>query len=219
MPEQYAQKIVGNAQIVGRLDVTDAFIDQNAFKTDTAIPRSNLAQDTFEPYVINPQDLRVWDDFNLLLPGTAASDDLAVIEGTFGTDLPTVQTSDAKATSVTQRCRFMFKLPPEYDADESIRVRIRGGMITTVSDGTATVDVECYAGDGDGAVGSDLCTTAAQSINSLTKANFDFNITDTGLDAGDVLDIRITVAITDSATGTVVIGELSKIEVDLDIKG
>ena len=118
MASQYATEVSGNMKVSGRLDLTDASINHNDFKTDTAIPRSKLAQDTFQPYVITPDMLRVHDDLASLLPGTAASDDLAVIEGTFGADLPTVQTSDAKATTVTQRARFLFPLPPEYDAGD-----------------------------------------------------------------------------------------------------
>jgi hypothetical protein len=219
MATQYAQDIVGNVRIQGRLDASTASINHNDLKSDTAIPRSYIEQESFEPYVVPVTELRVWDNFTALLPQTAATDDLAVIEGTFGTDTDTVQTSDSKNTSVTQRCRFKFALPPEYVSGESIRVTIRGGMITTVASSSATVDVECYAADGDGAVGSDLCTTAATSINSLTKADKDFDITPTGLAAGDELDIRVTIAITDSATATAVIGEISKITVKLDIKG
>lgn len=184
---------------------------------DGQISRSKLAQDTSASHTVPVTAMRVWDDFNALLPGTAATDDLGVIEGTFGTDAVTLQTSDLKATSGTQRARFHFVLPTGYVSGDTISVRVRAGMITTVSDTTATVDVECYAHDGDGAVGSDLCTTAAQDINSLTKSSFTFSITPTGRAPGDVLDIRLSIAITDSATGTAVIGEISKVEVLADI--
>jgi len=49
-------------------------------------------------------------------------------------------------------------------------------MKTTVANGTATVDVNARIDDTDGGCGGDLCVTAAQSINSLTKANLDFVI-------------------------------------------
>jgi len=205
--------------IIGSVPVETGSITNEKISANAAIQRSKLKQDTFQTYGITPTMLRVWDNLASLLPGTASADDLAIIEGTLGTDFPVVQTSDSKATSVTQYARFLFTLPPEYDAAESIRCTIRGAMNTTVSDGTATVDLECYAHDEDGSVGSDLVTTSAQSINSLTHADFDFDITSSGRSAGDQLDLRIKVDITDSATGTAVIGELSKVAMKLDIRG
>ena len=200
----------------GTLDVSSA---ESVLFKNGAITRPKVQQEAATDYAVPFTDMRVWDDFNALPPGTAAADDLAIIEGTFGTDSETMQTSDAKAGSATQRTRFKFFMPAEYDSGETVTVRVRGGMITTISDTTATVDVECYAHDDDGAVGSDLCTTSAQTINSLTKADKDFTITATSLTPGDVLDIRLTIAITDSATGTAVIGELSKVSLLLDIRG
>ena len=86
----------------------------------------------------------------------------------------------------------------------------------------ATVDVEAYAVDGDGVLGgspTDLCQTAAQSINSLTNAAFDFTLDASGLAAEDEIDVRITIAITDGATATAVIGEIGYVALIADIKG
>lgn len=199
----------------GTLDIASGTLSLR----DGQLNRNKLLQQDNEPLGIPVTALRVWDDLASLLPGTAAADDLALIEGTWGTDAPTVQTSDSKATSVTQYARVQIPLDDAYVLGQTMTLRIRAGMITTVSDGTATVDVECYVSDGDGGVGSDLCSTAAQSCNSLTKANLDFTLDGAGLSRGDVLDVRIAIAITDSATGTAVIGEISAIELLRDIKG
>jgi len=185
----------------------------------TKFDRAQLNQEPFVPHAVPFDRFRVHDAMQTNLPGTAAADDLAVIAATFGADAPTLQTSDAKATTVTQRARCLFMIPAEYDDGETVSVRIAAAMNVTISDGTATVDVECYKADRQGSVGSDLCTTAAQSINSLTFANKDFTITSATLAPGDVLDIRITVAVTDTATGTAVIGELGAVELLLDIRG
>jgi len=182
-------------------------------------PRTKLAAEPLSAQAIELTQLRVWDDLASLLPGVAADDDLAIIEGSWATDAPTVQTSDAKGTSITQRLRFRRRLGPEYVSGGDIKLRIRAGMITTISDDTATVDVECYCDDEDGGVGADLCATAAQSINSLTKADRDFVVTATRLAAGDVLDFRVTIAITDAATATAVIGEISRMVLLRDIRG
>lgn len=187
--------------------------------TDDTLTRSKLATESAEAYPIPVQALRVWDNLTSALPQTAATDDLAIIEGTLGTDAPTIQSGDGKATTITRYARFQFTLPPEYTDQQNLVVRIRAGMITTISDGTATVDVQCYRHDADGGVSADLCATAAQTINSLTKSDKDFTITGSTIFAGDTLDVRITVAITDAATGTAVIGEISRIAMLLDIKG
>lgn len=68
-------------------------------------------------------------------------------------------------------------------------------------------------------VGSDLVTTSATTINSLTAAAKEFAITPTGLVAGDELDVRVTIAITDGATATAVIGRIMKLYALLSVRG
>jgi hypothetical protein len=92
-------------------------------------------------------------------------------------------------------------------------------METTGASASATLDVEVDKSDRAAGLGSDLCATAAQTINSLTFANKDFTITPTGLSAGDVLDVRLTVTVTDSATATAVTASIGAVEFLVDIKG
>ena len=187
---------------------------------DGQLARAKLAEEALSVDAIELTSLRSWDDLAALLPGTAASDDLAIIEGTYATDAPTIQTSDADSTTVTQRLRFRRSLGPEYVDAASVTLRVRAGMVTTVSDTTATVDVECYEDDGDGGISADLCATAAMSINSVaTATDKDFVITPTGLASGSVLDFRVTIAITDGSTGAVVLGEITRIALLRDVKG
>jgi hypothetical protein len=112
-----------------------------------------------------------------------------------------------------------FNVPHEYVAGETITVRAHAGMKTTVADVSATIDFQVYLSDDEEGISADLCTTAAQSINSLVDANFDFQITATSVEPGDTLDIRVAVATNDAATATAVIGQVGKIEVLLDVKG
>lgn len=167
------------------------------------------------------ESLRIWDSAsNAVLPNTAATDDLGLIVGTAGTAGHKIQTSDSKATSVTQKAAFTFNLPAEYEAGGTITLVPHAGMMTTVSDTTATIDFSVYAkGESDGAHGSDLVTTAATTINSLTLAGISFTITPTGLVNGDELTAVMTVAITDGATGTAVIGLITKIHWLLQVRG
>lgn len=191
-----------------------------AIRSDAAITRDKLAKETLGEYPADFTSFRVWDAMQTLLPGTSASDDLGLIGGTFGTNSPRLRTYDVKAAgAVTLRARFILTLPVEYVAAEQVVIRVRAGMNTTVANTTATVDIEAYMLDEDGGVGSDLCATAAQSINSLTKADNDFTITPATLSAGDQLDVRVSIAVNDGATGTAVIAEISKLSLLCDIRG
>lgn len=161
----------------------------------------------------------VWDAAQTRLPGTATSDDLAIITGTPGTDAIRLRTSDGKATTITQKAGYEIQVPQNYKDAQPFAVRIRAGMITTVSDGTATVDLSVYKVANDGSVGTDLVTTAAQDINSLTADNFDFTVDATAIDPGDNLIAVITIAITDTATGTAVIGQINRVQIVCSTQG
>jgi len=162
---------------------------------------------------------RVHDALQTNLPGTAASDDLALTGGTFGSASPSLQTGDVKTTTVTMRARCQISLPHTYVAGETVTLRLRAGMLTTVCDGAGTIDAEVYRSNDEAGIGSDLCTTSATTIKSLTLANKDFTITPATLAPGDTLDIRVTIAIADTATATAVIGILGAGELLLDMKG
>lgn len=211
--------VTGDLTVQGTMYMPDSFVRNNHINANAGIARTKFATDSALPFVVPLTDLRVWDAFQTDLPGTAASDDLALIGGTFGTNTPMVKTSDAKNTSVTQRARCMVRLPAEYKAAGNVVLRLHAGMQTTVANGTATVDVEAYESNKEGGLGSDLCATSATTINSLTLADKDFTITAAGLAAGDWLDVRVTIAITDSATGTAVTGAIGNISLLCDCQG
>jgi hypothetical protein len=195
-------------------EIVNAQINSNA-----GIERSKLALEE-KVFTLALETFRVHDAFQTSLPTSASSDDLGLIIGTFGTDAVVVQTSDAKNTTVTQRARFSVRLPESYASGQAIKIVPFAGMKTTVANGTATIDVEAYAKNtSTGLVGSDLVTTSATTINSLTAAAKEFTVTPTGLVAGDELDVRVTIAITDSATGTAVIGRITRLYLQLGIRG
>jgi len=166
------------------------------------------------PYDIPATALRVHDAPSTVLPAAAASDDCGVVNNTFLTGAPTVEGMDSKAASLTQYARFQFPVPAEYRAGQTITLRVNAGMKTTVSDTSATLDCEVVR---TAAPSVDLCATAAQSINSLTAANKDFTITPTDVVAGDILDVRVTLAVVDGSTGTAVIAKINKISMLLDV--
>lgn len=171
--------------------------------TGGSVVRADIQAETVaQPIPI--RNLYVWDAPWTNPVSAGANDDLALIYNTFGTAGASVESGDSKAATTTRRIGFQLVLPPEYKAGTNITLRLSAGMKTTVSDTTATIDVEAYAVADPT---TDLCATAAQSINSLTKADKDFTLTGTNLVPGSVIDCRVTMAIVDGATGTAVIGK------------
>lgn len=187
--------------------------------TSPTIDRDNLTQENAVKYAIPLTDARIHDNMASVLTNTANSDDAGLITGTPGTDATTIQGVDFGGTSTDEKFAVEFALPPEYTAGQPITVRVRAAMLV-VSDGTATVDVECWRKDTNGGVGGDLCTTAAQSINSATPADKDFTITPTSRVPGDVLIIRVSFAGSDSGNAAPLITpEVQELSVLLGIKG
>ena len=170
-----------------------------------------------QAYPIRITDCRVHDAPQTVLPADAANDDMGVVAITPGTTAPTLQGVDFGGTSTDEKCTFQFALPQSYRHGETITIRCHAGMLTTVSDGTATLDCECWQDDGDGTVSADICATAAQSINSLTLADRDFTITPTGLEGGDLLNFRLSFGGSDSGNAAVMIPTVTAVTVLLDI--
>lgn len=210
----------GDVRIDGSVSLFPlATLNESHLSSSTLIPRSKLAQDSLQAVPIPLYNWRVWNAPISSLPAAAANDDLGLVYGTFGTGHDLIQTGDLKNTTTTRYARTMVTLPYNYQSAETVQIRAYAGMETTVASSSTTIDFEVYEIDGTGAISADLCATAATTINSLTYANKDFTITSTGLVAGDVLDIRMTIVVTDSGTGTAVIGSVGKTNLLVDLKG
>ena len=209
-------RIAGDLNVEGSITFGDSILP--------GITRSNMIQEDFAAYPVDFSDLRVWDAFGTII-SSAANDDLGISTGgTFGTDAPYISAGDLKAAgATTRRARFLITLPPEYVAGQSIRLSAYAGMVTTAADTSCTIDFEAYVrnvtGSGALATGSDLVTTLATSINSTTFAEKTFDITASGRMPGDVIDVRMSIACTDAATGTAVIPAIAAMQLKLDIKG
>lgn len=200
--------------------IPDGLLTNTALSSQAAIDPAKLAQRPLQSFPVRLTDGRVWDALATLLPSAAANDDLGLIVGTWGTDSPLLSAGDVKAAgATTRRARFLVPVPENYQDGETIQLRLRCAVETTVSDTTCTVDVEAYKGDGAGAVGSDLVTTAAQSINSLTPADVDFVIDASGVDPGDLIDVRVSIACNDAATATAVTPVIYSVSLLCDTRG
>ncbi len=211
----YADEIIATSNPPTLNSITNDHIN-----TAAAIARSKLATET-KGFEIPFTSLFVHDAPATALPGTSASDDLGFYNGTFGTACPVVRTYDVKnAGSVTLYARAFVRLPAEYKAGQDVIIRASAGMITTVASASASIDVEAYLnGENTLVSGSDLCTTGSQSINSLVFANKDFTIAGATLLAGSLLDVRIAIAVNDSATVTAVIAAIAALKLMAVVQG
>lgn len=204
--------ILPGAVVQGDLTVTGSILP--------AIARTKLTIDSETCFLIPWEAWRVWDAFATNLPGTAASDDLALVGGTFGTNAPSIQAGDLKAAGATTRyARCVVQIPPEFVTSGTIKIRAHAGMKTTVADNSCTIDFQAYRSDLEDGVGSDLVGTSATTINSTTEADKDFTVDSTTLLPGDYLDIRMVIACNDAATVTAVIPFVGSIELLIDIRG
>lgn len=187
-----------------------------------ALAKSQLDSDSNSIFAIPLTSFRVWDAFQTLL-GTAGADDLGITTGAFGTAMPYLTTSDMSneaGNPTTQYARALFQLPFNYIDGSAASLRFTAGMVTTVADVTATLDVVAYIGvNPTVAIGSDLVTTAAQSINSLTFANYTFALTPTSLVAGSLLDLRVAITIQDDAATTAVYGGITRADLLCTTRG
>jgi hypothetical protein len=191
-------------------------------KISPAMTRASvLALAELQSFPIPLTNFRVWDAMHTLLPGTPATDDLGLIGGTFGTATPSLRSEDLKALGATnKRARVLVQLPWDYVASESVTLRFKAGMITTVAGTSATIDCEVYKqqSDPDDAINSDLVTTAATTMNSLVFADIDFVLTPSSLSPGDILDVRVTCAVNDGASATAVIAGITSVKLLCDVR-
>lgn len=184
-----------------------------------ARPRTELARET-KTYPVALDRLRVWDAFATVLPATGGTDDLGLYGGTFATNAPKVSSGDVKNSTTTRYARFLFELPPEYIAGDTVTIRASAATETTVASSSSTIDFEVWRSDRDGTIGgSDLCATSATSINATSFSDKDFSVTPATLSPGDILDVRVTLACSDTATGTVVQPSIGSIEFRLSVQG
>jgi hypothetical protein len=180
---------------------------------------TKIAQRVLAESVISLTQARVWDAVQTNLPATPASDDLGIITGTWGTNPVRITAGDVKALgSTTRRLYLAISIPSNYEDGQTIQLRIRAKMETTVADNSCTIDAEAYVGS-DGALGSDLVTTSATSMNSLSAANYDFTINATGVDPGDLLEVRLSIASNDAATATAVTPAIYSVSLLCDTRG
>lgn len=93
-------------------------------------------------------------------------------------------------------------------------------MLTTIADSSCLIDLEAFRAVGTTLVsGTDLVTTAAQSMNSLTFTLKPFELDATQIEPGMLLDLRVSITVTDAATATAVIGVIALANMQAMVQG
>jgi hypothetical protein len=204
------------------LQLPDGSITSNTISGNAEILHTQLRQRTLQSFPVNPTQYRVWDANHTNAVGTAATDDLALttsaLTGSGATVL--VSAGDCKNLgATTRRVAFFMAIPPNYDDGETIQFRIRTKMETTVASTSCTVDLEAFIVGTGTTVGSDLVTTAATDMNSLTAADKDFVIDASAVNPGDVLQCRLSIAVSDTGTATAVTPVVISVALLCDTRG
>jgi len=151
--------------------------------------------------------------------GTAGSTNLGVGTAAAGATGVDVRTSPSNGTTITQTAMFEFYLPPEYAATTNIYASFWAAM-NVISSASCTLDITAYKVGTDGAHGSDLNSTSAIDIRTVTYAERVFTIDGSGLSPGDKLEIYVTVAATDGGgAGTDKYAKIVKTGVKCDCRG
>lgn len=214
-------EVQGSSILSGGIsNLASGTITNTEISASAAIARSKLAQDNNQKYGVPFTSMRVWNAPHTFLPSAGASDDLGLVNGGsgFGNDCLVLKTSDIDGTTVNQYARFEVIVPMEYQSGETCQVIIYGGVTAATSSDT-TVDLEVHESLGTGSVATDLCNTAAQSINNTTFASKTFSISPTTFIPGDYLDCRVKISGTDDGSGGAKYGVIGKIHFTFDVKG
>ena len=178
------------------------------------IARSDLTEDALAVYGIPINRLMAADGVALAIAETAGDHYLSL-----SANVITLLGEIANNNTKTDVSYFQFILPSEYVAAEDVRIRVKHQATGAGTLGaTKTIDVEAYEQTGNGAVGSDLVTTAAQTVTKSVWATSDFVVTATNLVAGDILIVKLTTAIQETAIANIQV-QVDGIAVLLDVKG
>ena len=185
----------------------------------SSVNRADLVQDDAVVYNLDLMKAFRIAAGNTALPAAPDATTLGITSGAFGTNSPTLTSTSTNNTSESELARFQVIMPAEYQAGQSITIRVHA-KVTATRDTAATLEVLAYESDKEAGISGNLAVGGAQDCNFVPYDDYDFVVTPTTLVAGDTLDCEL-VAITDdggggSGAGHIIIGA---IQVLLDIKG
>lgn len=161
-----------------------------------AIERENLESESVD-IVIPITSWRYADGDSVNATGAAGDPKLDM--GGYGSGTGILEGEDAHGTTKTETVCFDVQLPENYVDASAVTLKVNARYSDSDS-GTLsvkTVDAEAYEIAGAGTAGSDICATAAQTIDT-TMTEYSFTITPTNLVAGDLLRIFLRIVLTES---------------------
>ena len=190
-------------------------------QADGTIARSDIVQQDAVGYRI---DLigQTYTAAGALHDTTGGANIFKLSIGGFGTGGLKLVGEDALSNTKTDTLMFMFPVPPEYVASETItcKVNVKVDESGAGVAGTETLQIECYELNDEGSPGSDLASGGAQDLTAGGDGfqTVSSTITDAGIVPGDMLQFFVRLIVTET-NGTAVHGEIGDIEIELDIKG
>lgn len=158
------------------------------------ISRADLVENALAAYGVPINQIMAADGAALGITETAGDFYLNL-----GTNVIELRGEEAISETEASVGYIQFILPPEYVSAGDVKLRLRCQIDGAGTDNGSTLDIEAYE-YADGAVGADLNTTEAVTFAAKTTYyNKDFTITAAGLVAGDILIIKVTSSVIESA--------------------
>jgi hypothetical protein len=203
-------------QIIGINSVGQAVFMELEDLQDLAVPRSVQEVETGVSHRLDLQS-QLRNDDGSVLEAAAASGTFGIVNGTHAAPGLYLETEAANSSTVTTYASAVYVLPQEYVAGSNITASL---AIDTNGSGTLstnTIDLQALPLNDAGTVGSDICATAAQNLNSTPTAR-DFTLTGTDLEPGDALLLYFTMVLTETAASNVT-GRLSCVDLQFNTQG
>lgn len=182
-----------------------------------SIARANLIEDSLAIYGI-PLPLIANADGSVLSI-TANATDFGISCGGWGSGTLTLDGKAASGVVYTNTCMFEFILPPEYVADEDVKLVVTAKESVGAATVATTLSGEVYESDGEGAVGGNIYNAFDNADITISWQTCTAVITDSALVAGDRLVVFIRIITDDQTGGIGTVAQIGKIELQLDIKG
>lgn len=147
------------------------------------------------------------------------TEDTADLFRAIGTNVITLLGRTPESATEAAAVWFQYVLPTNYVASEGVTIAVVAQFINGAgvdSSRDSTIDLNVYE-QASGAVGADLNATAAIVFASDdTYETKTFTITDAGLTAGDMLNIKVTAsAVSDDGNATQI--EIGEVKVNLNV--
>lgn len=156
--------------------------------------RNDLAAETLEVGI----PLTAWKQADLASMAVSGTEDGGDHFITLSTNTIALQGNAPNGDTQTDISWAQVYLPPNYVGGTNLTFKVAVKNATTAD--AMTVDLSLYEVNlVTGAVGSDLCATAAQAT-SATATDYSFTITGASLEPGSLLNLKLTTVAQDATT-------------------